>query len=244
MNRQANMPMDLFLSYKLDQCKGCISFFFNSPCGQLSPVGLTQFIWVGWGTLTSTAILIRSHLWGPLWEETEENCSLSPQHFPCKLPDPSVLAAARQRSASVLDPLLPGWPSPHYNLLITAVPLREKRGRGRESLQLDWLLLVELLLRGGLYSAMDGLMDGWASGWSNLTFRSTKCDEANLPKLLEVQTMFSVTICCFIIYQICLTQIKSYQPWWLSLLYCHLSSCSYHLYSVRFELCFRIIQFW
>lgn len=30
----------------------------------------------------------------------------------------------------MLDPLLPGWPSRHYNLLITAVPLRVKRGRG------------------------------------------------------------------------------------------------------------------
>lgn len=38
MNRQANMPMDLFLSYKLDQCKGCISFFLIphvASCHQL-----------------------------------------------------------------------------------------------------------------------------------------------------------------------------------------------------------------
>lgn len=38
---------------------------------------------------------------------------------------------------------------------------REKREGGRDSLQLDWLLLVELLLRGGLYSAMDGWMGFW-----------------------------------------------------------------------------------
>lgn len=57
------------------------------------------------------------------------------------------------------------------------------------------------------------LSDGWMDGLLvGATYRSTKCDEANLPKLLEVQTMFSVTTCRFIIYQICLTQIKSYQP--------------------------------
>lgn len=103
-----------------------LHFYCLSLSGQLSPVWLTQFIW---GTLTSTAILICSHLYGPLWVEKEQLCSLTTglrQHFLCKLSNPGVLAAAGQRSTGspALHPL-PGCPSSHHNLLITAVCLWE-----------------------------------------------------------------------------------------------------------------------
>lgn len=96
----------------------------------------------------------------------------------------------------MVDPLLPGCPSPHYNLLITAVPLREKKGRG------EGLFATGLAALGGAVAKGRALLsDGWIDGLLvGATYRSTKCDEANLSKLLEVpQTMFSVTICCFII---------------------------------------------
>ncbi len=94
------------------------------------------------------------------------------QHFLCKLSS-SVSSWPWGRGApgcltmSALHSLS-GCPSSHYNLLITTVPLREREG-GKKPLPPDWLLLVELLLRGGFYSVMDRCGSWWgATSLSNI----------------------------------------------------------------------------
>lgn len=152
----------------------------HAPSGQLSAVWLAQFIRVGSGTLTSTAILICSHLYGLLWVTKEKrgaqphttgaHTTLSIQTVvPGAL---STLWGAPVRLTLFILHSLSGCPLSHCNLLIAAVPL----GGGGVA-----TLLVELLLRRGLLIPMIDVAAGGGNPSEhpthqfNLT-KLTKCD--------------------------------------------------------------------
>lgn len=125
----------IYCGFFLQTTQSC--FFLHWLSDQLSPIRLTQFMRVGWGSDQHSHFNLHPSVW-PIVSERRIGtystlaCSLldwEPYCFPF---------------LTVCTHSLPGCPSPHWSLNHWWAFERKKK---KKPLQLDWLLRVELLLR-------------------------------------------------------------------------------------------------
>lgn len=182
----------VFCRFQLDQLKILreknIHFSWHWLSDQLSPVWLTQFIWVGWWHTDQLSHFdLQPFVW-PIVSEKRRRTAASHHRAHAVLfmqtLGPGVFAAAGQRSTSLFDHVCP--PLASWMPFITLQSLNHRCAFEREkktSLQPDWLLLVELLLRGVFHSVMDRCgSNHWATYQVNVSFtvhcHHVQCDKA------------------------------------------------------------------